>query len=245
MKKILLLSLTLLFTLFAGCNKSAKDDPDSANPNQHKVVVKEIIQVSSYTYAKVEEGSKEVWIAFKKSEIANGETLYFEGGMEMANFKSTELNRTFPSILFLDRVSKTPITAAAATTQADPHGTGMGGGEQPSPQKPVLEKEEVKIEKPAGGVAIGDLYTNSKSYESKVVKVKGKVTKYNAQILSKNWIHIQDGSGTKENFDLTITTDDEVKVGDIVTFQGKITLNKDFGSGYFYKLIMEDAKKAK
>ena len=60
--------------------------------------------------------------------------------------------------------------------------------------------------------------------------------------MGKNWIHIQDGSGDSNNFDLTITTQDQAKVGDVVTFEGTIGTKKDFGYGYLYEVIMEDAK---
>jgi hypothetical protein len=76
----------------------------------------------------------------------------------------------------------------------------------------------------------------------KVIKVKGSVTKFNPQIMGKNWVHIQDGSEFQGTFDLTITTDLEVTLGQIMTFQGKIALDKDFGYGYSYKVLMEEGK---
>ena len=65
--------------------------------------------------------------------------------------------------------------------------------------------------------------------------------KYNAQILGKNWLHLRDGSGTEGTNDLTVTTRAEVKVGDLVLVTGKLTTNRDFGSGYTYAAIVEDA----
>jgi hypothetical protein len=56
-----------------------------------------------------------------------------------------------------------------------------------------------------------------------------------------NWFHIQDGSDFNGEFDLTVTSTEEVKIGDIITLQGKVTLNKDFGAGYFYNIIVENA----
>ena len=75
--------------------------------------------------------------------------------------------------------------------------------------------------------------------------MKGQVVKVNEEIMGKNWIHIQDGSGSAADFDLTITTVEKVKVDDVVTFEGTISLSKDFGAGYFYEVIMEDAKLVK
>jgi hypothetical protein len=103
----------------------------------------------------------------------------------------------------------------------------------------TVEKVNVKVEPCEGCVTISDLLANKKSYSGKVVKVKGKVTKYNPEIMGKNWIHIQDGSEFEGGFDLTITTDKKVTLGDIVTFEGKIALDKDFGYGYIYSVLME------
>ena len=63
--------------------------------------------------------------------------------------------------------------------------------------------------------------------------------------MKKNWIHIQDGTEFDGKFDLTITTDQEVKVGDKISVEGNVHLDKDFGFGYFYDVIVEDAKISK
>jgi hypothetical protein len=73
----------------------------------------------------------------------------------------------------------------------------------------------------------------------KPIAVRGKVVKFNAQILGHNWLHLQDGTG-----DLTITTADSaapVAIGDVVVARGTLSLNKDFGGGYSYPVIVEDA----
>jgi hypothetical protein len=60
--------------------------------------------------------------------------------------------------------------------------------------------------------------------------------------MNKNWVHLQDGTRDGDNWDLAITTQDIVKTGDIVVFEGVVALNKDFGAGYVYDVILEDAK---
>jgi predicted RNA-binding protein len=106
----------------------------------------------------------------------------------------------------------------------------------------ITEKAGVKIEPCADCITISKLLGDKKGFEGKVIKVKGQVTKYNAGIMGKNWIHIQDGTEYNEGFDLTITTDLTATVGETVTFEGKIALDKDFGYGYSYDVIMEEAK---
>lgn len=92
-------------------------------------------------------------------------------------------------------------------------------------------------------IKLAELFKNKDKYEGKKIVVTGKVVKVNNGILNRNWVHINDGSkcGNIE-CDLTITTEDEVENGAQVTFEGKITLNKDFGAGYHYHLIMEEAE---
>jgi predicted RNA-binding protein len=106
----------------------------------------------------------------------------------------------------------------------------------------TVEKMNVTIEPGKDCIRISDLLSNKKSFSGKVIRVKGQVTKYNPQIMGKNWIHIQDGSEYQGGFDLTITSDIQVSVGDIVTFEGRIALDKDFGYGYFYNVLMEEGK---
>jgi hypothetical protein len=108
----------------------------------------------------------------------------------------------------------------------------------------AVEKMNVSVEPCKDCVTISNLLGNKKSYSGKVIRVKGKVTKYNPQIMGKNWIHIQDGTEYQGGFDLTITTDTQVSVGDTVTFEGKIALDKDFGYGYYYNVLMEEGKVA-
>lgn len=106
----------------------------------------------------------------------------------------------------------------------------------------TTEKIDVVIEPCDGCITISKLFADKKGFSGKVIRIKGKVTKYNPLIMGKNWVHIQDGTEYKDSFDLTLTTDSEVSVGDIVTFEGKIALDKDLGYGYFYEVLMEDAK---
>jgi hypothetical protein len=120
--------------------------------------------------------------------------------------------------------------------------TSVPQGKSPHGSKPVYVKENITVDVPEGGTTIAAIYAGKDQFEGQTVTIKGKVTKFNRGILGKNWAHIQDGTESAGNFDLTITTLDEVKVGEIIIFEGKIALDKDFGSGYTYEVIMVDAK---
>ncbi len=106
----------------------------------------------------------------------------------------------------------------------------------------ATEKINVKIEPGEGCITIASLIDDKKSYSGKIVKVKGKVTKFNPSIMGKNWVHIQDGTEYRGNYDLTITTNAVLSIGDTITFEGTIALDKDFGYGYEYDVLMEDGK---
>jgi len=89
---------------------------------------------------------------------------------------------------------------------------------------------------------VAEVYAGQNGLLGTVVNVRGKVVKFSPQIMGKNWVHVQDGTGSSGTNDLTATTANSAKVGDIVLVSGKITQNKDFGGGYKYALILEDAQ---
>ena len=114
-----------------------------------------------------------------------------------------------------------------------------GGAKAPAPS------EQIKVEKAKGA----DAYTVSEAYEKagkldkKAVVVRGKVVKVSTGIMGKNWVHLRDGSGDpgKGTNNLVVTTQDVPKVGDVVTAKGTLHKDKDFGAGYLYKVIIEEA----
>lgn len=224
------------FTFFLqSCGSS--DSKTKKNPNMHTVVVQEVLQAGQYTYLRVTEDDEERWLAAPSITAAVGGTYYYTGGTEMKDFKSKELNRTFESVYFIDLISSEPITDAT-TTAVD---TSSASAMTQHIAKTTTDKADVKITAVAGGVTIGDLYKNKASYDGKTVKVRGMVTKFSSAIMDKNWIHLQDGTEYDGNFDLTVTSLEEVAAGDTVTVEGKVALDKDFGFNYFYKVIVEDA----
>jgi hypothetical protein len=150
----------------------------------------------------------------------------------MDKFKSKELKKEFEKIIFVDKISKEPITEEKTKELVSP------GADKVKPGK-----QQVIVEKAKDGITIAELYEKKDNYANKVVRIKGQVMKFNEDIMNKNWIHIQDGTESDGNFDLTITSKDIVKVGEVLTFEGTIALNKDFGYGYKYSVLMENAIK--
>lgn len=195
--------------------------------NNHKFIVDEVIQTTSYTYLLANENNKLQWLALPKIEASKGDVYYYEGGMEMTDFKSNELNRTFASVLFLQKVQSDKFKNESVPSDHI---------------KPKTEKQNISITPVEGTISIAELFGNANNYANKIIKIQGKVVKFNGNIMGKNWIHIQDGTENNGKSDLTITTDQKAKVGEVITVEGKITMDKDFGSGYLYAIIMEEAK---
>lgn len=233
----------LLVAFITGCQQNTSEQPpQTMSTSGHAVVVDEILQANAYTYLNVSENGQSFWIAVTKGNFSKGQKLYYDGGLQMTNFESKDLNRTFETIYFVDQISDQPMATMTMpqTTPGDMAG-GMTGGnmEQQQPGRPAIEKLEISVPPAAGGITIADLYAKRNEYQNKVVKVRGQVTNVNTGIMGRNWIHIQDGTGSSNDYDLTITTNDQVSVGDIVTFEGTVSLAKDFGAGYFYDVIVE------
>ena len=230
MKLNLLALLAAIIVLSVSCKTKNKADENLA-PNVHKVTAEEVIQTSGYTYLRVSEDRKEIWIAIARQEVEKGKFYYYIPSIEMTDFVSKELKRTFKSIFFVDKFSEQPITNIKTNVANTPKGN-----------LPAVAKEGIKVEPAVGGITIAELYAKKDSYAGKTVKIKGEVVKYNAEIMGKNWVHLQDGTNSNGSFDIAFTTNDVTKIGDVVTFEGTVTLKKDFGAGYFYEVIIENAK---
>ncbi len=237
MKIKLFAVVVVLLTTLASCTERAtKQEASNVPIGNHRVLVEEVLQASDYTYLKVKERSMDYWIAVIKDEYKEGETYYYVEGLEMSNFESKDLGKTFESILLVSIISDQPID------QGTPAETEENLAEY-HPETKNVASDNIKVEPAEGGVTIEQLFSDKKNYSGKTVKIKGVVVKYNPEIMGKNWAHIQDGTKSGNDFDLTVTTSEQFNVGDTITIEGKITLEKDFGSGYFYDLIMEEATK--
>lgn len=225
--------MLILVVVFSSCvrNKNGVGVQNSIPLNEKVFEVTEVIQATGYTYLKVKENSTERWVAVSKQEIKAGDVFYYEGALQMNNFQSKDLNRTFDEIFFVSQISKTPIVRKT-----------MGGGMPAHSGKVKTQKlSSVTLEKTAGEITIADIFNSPSEFASKEFEIRGVVVKINKQVMGKNWVHIQDGTDSSGEFDLTITTQDLPVMGDEVAFKGKISVNKDFGSGYKYDVIMEDA----
>ena len=237
-------SIIVLFFLIS-CVKNKNNPALQQNENAKAFEVAEVIQGSTYTYLKVKEKGNEKWIAVTRQDAVAGDVFYYDQELQMNNFHSKEIDRTFEIIYFVNNISKTPLgTENEGTMGAMGAMGGMGGmmgGGQHSGKVNATQNSAIHLEKKDGELTIATVFANRNEYASKEFEIRGVVVKVNEQVMNKNWVHIQDGTADNGNFDLTLTTSDLPAVNDEITVKGKLTLNKDYGYGYSYEVIMEDA----
>jgi hypothetical protein len=234
MKRFSIIAAVILTIFLAGQNVPAMQQtgpaPKSAADNSLSGKVVETMNSGAYTYMLLEKDGTKTWVAVPHMVVKKGQTVSLQPGALMENFRSSTLNRTFEKIYF-------------SAGPSAPMGAEMTTG---SKGKVIIPKEKIKVEKATGPNAytIAEIYKNISRLDGKEDVVRGKVLKVSQAIMGRNWLHLQDGTGDaqKGTEDLVVTTKDNPSVGDVVTASGTISKNKDFGSGYKYKAIIEDAQ---
>ncbi|MDL1958090.1 MAG: DNA-binding protein [Deltaproteobacteria bacterium] len=245
-------TLLILFSVAGLVACSGDSSEKSGNQTAVKInalsgKVAETMNSGGYTYILLNKGGEKTWVAVPEMQVSVGEEVVLRPGIEMVNFTSSTLNRTFKRII----LSAGPVSEKGEPVEKNMeivHGDlPMGMMKAPSSGGIGISTkiEDVKVEKASGQ----DAYTIAEVYEKKSalcnnkVIVQGKVVKVLPEILGKNWIHLQDGSGDekKENYDLVVTSQDLPSVGDVITVSGTLHTDKDFGAGYKYNVIVEEA----
>jgi hypothetical protein len=195
-----------------------------SNNDLHKVQVKEVLYTIKYVYLFVTENDEDFWIATQKIEAKIGEIYYYRGGLLKTNFESKEHNRFFDRIFLVSSLVR------------EDHGN-QGGSELAEILSDKSKASTSMKTTTDGSISIADLVSNYKKYIGKTVQVSGKCIKLNANIMGKNWVHLQDG--TMDEYDLVITTDAIVHEGESATFKALVSADQNFGAGYQYELILE------
>lgn len=183
---------------------------------KQEVKILEHIAGKRYSYAKVKSGSSTYWLATMLGNFEVGQKYFYTEGIEKTQYLSTELNRTFERIVLVTQLF------SSSNQQVQPiQNTGP-------------------VEAKPGSMTIKDLVDKSTSLNGKQVQLTARVLKVNAAIMERNWYHIQDG--TLNGYDFVFTSAEEFPVGHVVTIKGTLATNKDFGAGYKYEIILENAK---
>ena len=193
--------------------------------------VTEIINVTGYTYAEVNIGKKKVWAAGPVTPLKIGDKISFSTRMPMKNFHSKSIKRDFSVLYFVGRFF---------TGNEKPNAGAAGKASAHAQYKPKTSSKPIKgIKKVEGGFSISEIHTDKEKLKGKKLRVRGKITKFTANVMGKNWLHIRDSSTLQ---DLTVTTKDTAVIDDVIIVEGKLELNKDFSYGYVYPVILLDAK---
>ncbi len=230
------LRIVVAAALLATAGLAAEAMPSSQGATL-KGEVLEVKNVETYTYVRLKTKEGETWAAVPTSPVKKGEQVTLVDVMEMKNFESRSLKRKFDRIVFARLSGPNAGTAApqASTGPAPGHGA-------TAPAKAPVGK----VAKATGPNArtVAEVVAGKASLKGKPVTIRGQVVKVNSGILGKNWVHLQDGSGSAANFthDIIVTTQDTAAVGDVVNVSGTVRTDVDVGSGYKYAVLVEDAK---
>jgi len=269
-------SLALIAALIACGNDASETNPSTQASRQDQIPVQtpsdpqlaafsgkvvEKQDVSPYTYVRLEDGTgNQIWAAIPQAQLEVGEEIALKDGSVMTNFNSKTLNRTFESIVFAsgfvrgseNGTAQAPGgdnggSSAAVQSEIDPHG--MASLSSGGSSRAIVSFSGVKVDKSTAqnGYTVGELFDKAVDLNGQKVTVKGQVVKVSSNIMGKNWLHIQDGTGDPKTntHDLVVTSSAVVEKGTTISLEGVLAADKDFGFGYRYDVLIEDAVVAK
>ncbi len=222
----------------ATSNPSSNANAASIEQDMHTVIVEEVLPTSKYVYLHVKEGDEKFWIAAQKQEVKVGETYFYRGGLIKTNFESKEYNRVFDKVVLVSKI--VPANHAGGKGMIETHSSDETlPSENPNTAKDAAKgkKAERNIMK-EGSIKIADIVANPEKYNGETVQISGECVKVNPNIMGRNWIHLKDGS--KDDYDFVVTSILQVQEGQVVTMKGTVMVDKDFGAGYKYDLIVEE-----
>jgi hypothetical protein len=228
--------MRLLIAVFATVLIStgwAADVPSAPQGPSIKGEVLEVKDVDSYTYLRLKTKDGETWAAVNKAPVKKGAEVTIENATVMTNFESKTLKRTFDRIVFGNLAGAGAASAGGAPAHV--HGS--------APQ--VSDVGDVKVAKAQGPDArtVAEVVGKKAELKDKTVTVRGKVVKLTSNVMGKNWVHLRDGSGSAADNtnDILVTTKDETQVGAVVVAKGIVRTDVNLGSGYAYKVLIDEA----
>jgi hypothetical protein len=192
--------------------------------------VTQTMDASEYTYIEIDTGNGLVWAAGPATKVKVGDTVETSSGFPMVNFHSATLDRTFDEIRFVSVIQVwSPkggnSESAPADTQAAP-GPSVSG-----------------IDRAEGGHTVAEIIEGRTKLSGSKIKVRGVVVKLNSGIMGRNWVHLSDGTvGPNGEQEITVNTEEVPAVGSTVLVHGTVAIDRDFGSGYQYSVLIEDAQ---
>ena len=215
-----------------------------------KGTVVEAINAGRYAYIQIDTGEKRVWVAVPGFDGKPGDKVLVPPGVPVADFQSKKLNRRFEIIYFVGGIRHVGESAAEKPSQTLPEGNPpIDKTTEKQMTHPPMDElaqgpaiEIGKVEKAEDGRTVSEIITGWKSLAGKEIRVRAKVVKFTPNIMEKNWLHVRDGSGDEGTKDLIVTTKAMVNVGCVVLIRGIVSVDRDFGFGQKYRVIIEDAE---
>jgi membrane protein implicated in regulation of membrane protease activity len=222
---------------------TAAPAPAAAAPLSGTVV--ETMDSGGYTYLKLKTAGGEKWAAVRATKVAKGQQVTVTDAMEMRGFESKTLNRSFDSIWFGNLGADANPPAGSGSVAGQQAAMNAMAAQHAAAAQGPADVGDVKVPKAEGadGRTVAEVFAKRADLKDKSVTVRGKVVKSLTGIMGKNWIHLRDGSGSvaAKDDDLTVTTSGTAAVGDVVVVKGVVHVARDFGAGYSYPVIVEDA----
>ncbi len=227
-------------------------------------LVEETLGGGDYTYMRLKTADGEIWAAVTRAGVKEGDKVTVVNAARMDGFESKTLNRKFEKIVFGTLAEEGAAAAPAAAAKGAPAGPPAAASHASQTEADMRQqmaarhaaaaagpadvgKIDVRKAEGAQGKTVAELFAQRSELKDKEVAVRGKVVKFTPGVMGKNWIHLRDGSGSrqKKDDDVTVTTGDAAAIGDTILVKGTVRLDKDFGAGYTYTVLIEDAKVSK
>lgn len=239
--------------------------PNLSSPHGNEKIIQgkviETMNARGYTYMMLSVNDQQVWVAIPETAVQKGDIVNYKDGVVMENFTSDTLGETFKTIIFSNGLSdKAPGTVSEAAMGDDSFEAALRSEQQGTMKKPtaispqqmsggstgaVVPFEEHSVEKSTApnGYTIEEIFSKAEDLSGQKVQVRAKIVKFSPQIMGRNWVHLQDGTGNpmQNTHDLVVTTNETADVGSVVVFEGILSADKDFGAGYKYQAIIEQA----
>ncbi len=185
----------------------------------HHAVVQEVLSESKYSIVRVAEEGASRWLITRVQQVQEGDHVDYHEGLTKKDYRSTALDRTFDEVVL---VSSFKVAHSSSDAHSEP-----------------VERTLVTAEVGGDIWSTSEFLEKGAGAEGQKVRVQGVVTKVNANIMKRHWIHLSESlQGTS---DVVLTTQTVVPVGHEVVFEGVVVVNKDFGAGYVFELLLEDA----
>ena len=205
-------------------------------------LVGETLDAGPYTYVRVEADGQSQWAAAPETQARVGDLVRFSTAMPMSDFESKTLGRTFDLVYFTQAIERVGASAnptpSRPSAQTQPAAEGLDHG-RTAAGAAGIDLEGIEVAE--GGLTVAAAHERSAELAGQEVVLRGRVVKFTAGVMNHNWLHLQDGSGEGETADLTVITDGEAAIGDLVTVRGEVAVDQNFGFGYEYPVLVKDA----